>query len=97
MKSSHLWNQKENWCQKMKIKIVYGFGIFGQFGCSFKWVGHASSQWKSTYIFQIAMVLKMKPKLWQAQVMAKNCMHFDTLVKYSPVNNKMYTHLLLFC
>ena len=35
--------------------------------------------------FQTIRALKMRLKLWQAQVAANNCMHFDMLAKHSPV------------
>lgn len=39
-------------------------------------------------VFQTIIVFKMKSKLWQAQVMAKNFIHFAMLSKHSSVNNK---------
>lgn len=39
-------------------------------------------------IFQTVTAFKMKFKLWQAQIMASNFMHFDTLAKHGPVNSK---------
>ena len=36
----------------------------------------------------------MKLKLWQAQVMANNFMHFDVLAKHRPVNSEKCAALL---
>lgn len=37
---------------------------------------------------------EIKIKLWKAQVMVDNFMHFDTLVKHSPMNSKKYAPVL---
>lgn len=53
MKSSHLWNQKENLCQKLKMKNRLRFSFFGGFDCSFTWVKYVYSMWKSTYLYHV--------------------------------------------
>lgn len=45
-------------------------------------------------MFQTIITFKMKFRLLQIQVMANNCMHFDTLAKHSPVNREEYAYLL---
>ena len=44
--------------------------------------------------FQTIAVIETKLKLWQAQVMTNNLMHFDTLAKHSPVNTEKYAAVL---
>ena len=41
-------------------------------------------------MFQTITAFEMKLKLWQSQIKANNFMHFDTLAKHGPVNNKKY-------
>ena len=45
-------------------------------------------------VFQTITAFEMKLKLWQAQVMANNFMHFDTLAKCSPVSSEKCAALL---
>ena len=45
-------------------------------------------------MFQTILVLELKLKLWQAQVMANNCMPFDTLAEHSPVNSEKHAAML---
>ena len=45
-------------------------------------------------MFQTITTFEMKLKLWQSQIKANNFMHFDTLAKHVPVNNKKYAALL---
>ena len=47
-------------------------------------------------MFQTITAFEMKFKLWQAQVMANNLMHFDVLAKPCPVNREKYTAVLFF-
>lgn len=45
-------------------------------------------------MFQTTVAFQMRLKLWQAQVMANNFMHFDILAKYSPENTEKYAAVL---
>lgn len=45
-------------------------------------------------MFQTITAFEMKCKLWQAQVMANNLMHFDVLAKRSPVLCKKQQKIL---
>ena len=45
-------------------------------------------------MFQTVTEFKMKLKLWQAQAVANNFMHFDVLAKHSPVNSEKYAAVL---
>ena len=45
-------------------------------------------------MFQAITAFEMKLKLWQAQVMANNCMPFDTLAEHSPVNSEKHAAML---
>ena len=41
-------------------------------------------------MFQTVTVFKIKIKLWQEEVMANNCTHFDTLAKHRAQNSEEY-------
>lgn len=45
-------------------------------------------------MMQTMTAFEMKLKLGQAQVMADNFMHFDTLSKHSPLNSEKYAAVL---
>lgn len=45
-------------------------------------------------MFQTITVFEMKLKLRQAHVMANDFLHFDTLLKYGPVNSEKCAALL---
>jgi len=47
-------------------------------------------------MFQNITALKKKLKLWQAQAIENNFMHFDTLTKHSSVNRKKMQPCFLF-